>query len=295
MCHGAIVWEAACFGKGKTRPVPVAADTPPVIDSRFVIDGYQDIHANVRHWLGRLWCAVRELRDATTVYDIGANDGALSLPLIAGRARVIAFEPGRAAAARLRDRCARFAYAVESVHPERPSDVARSDARVHVAEFALSDERSRGELHVFDDDTFSSLHDRPAAERERYRLGRGRTETVELTRLDALVADGLPEADLVKIDVEGGELGVLRGARSYLSRRMPAILMEYSCINTRNAGYERRELLALLGQIGYAAVYGLYRNQDLTLHRDIDACTIWNVIAVDAALDRSIVRQATIR
>ena len=295
MCHSAIVWEAACFGKGKRRLVPIAADAPPLIHSYFVIDGYQDIHANVRHWLGHLWCAVRELRGATTVYDIGANDGALSLPLIAERARVIAFEPGRAAAARLRDRCAQLGHTVESVRMERPSDVAHSGARVHLAEFALSDARSRGELHVFDDDTFSSLHDRPAAERERYRLGRGRTETVELTCLDALVADGLPEADLVKIDVEGGELGVLRGARSYLSRHKPAILMEYSCINTRNAGYERRELSELLGRIGYATVYGLYRNQDLTLHRTIDACTIWNIIAIDAALDRSIVRQATIR
>lgn len=253
-----------------------------------MIDGYQDIHINVRHWLAQLWHAVRRQRGATILYDIGANDGELSLPLVAHGARVIAFEPGAAAAARLRDRAAQLGCSIDAISLEHPEDAARGDTDVYLAGVALSDRRARGELHVFEDDTFSSLHDRPPAERERYQLGDGQTETIELARLDELVEAGLPEADLVKIDVEGGELSVLRGAQAYLTRRTPAILMEYSCPNTQNAGYARSELLDALRAVGYVSVYGLYRNQDLTLHRDLGECTIWNIIAVDAELNESI-------
>ncbi|MCG8478328.1 MAG: hypothetical protein MI724_04465, partial [Spirochaetales bacterium] len=55
------------------------------------IDGYDDIHDNLRYWMGALARAAggREL----VVYDIGANDGELSLPL---------FEAGGVSGARSR-------------------------------------------------------------------------------------------------------------------------------------------------------------------------------------------------
>lgn len=55
------------------------------------------------------------------------------------------------------------------------------------------------------------------------------------TTLDALVAAGaLPEPGLLKVDVEGGEVQVLRGARELLARRRPHVILE-----THGAGLER--------------------------------------------------------
>ncbi|KRB85622.1 hypothetical protein ASE00_02195 [Sphingomonas sp. Root710] len=56
--------------------------------------------------------------------------------------------------------------------------------------------------------------------------GEGRVREIEVPvrTLDALIGDG--RADIVKIDVEGGELGVLRGAEAVLATRRPVILFE---------------------------------------------------------------------
>ncbi|WP_205696021.1 FkbM family methyltransferase [Conexibacter sp. SYSU D00693] len=55
------------------------------------------------------------------------------------------------------------------------------------------------------------------------------------TTLDGLVARGaLPEPGLLKVDVEGAEVAVLRGARELLARRRPHVLLE-----THSAGLEQ--------------------------------------------------------
>jgi hypothetical protein len=52
---------------------------------------------------------------------------------------------------------------------------------------------------------------------------------VETRTLDDLVRDtGLEVVDLVKIDVEGHELEVLKGAKNAIERFLPTIFIEYS-------------------------------------------------------------------
>ncbi len=56
----------------------------------------------------------------------------------------------------------------------------------------------------------------------------GRVFTVPCDSLDSLVAGaGLARIDLIKIDVEGSEIRVLRGARKTLSRFKPPIVLEF--------------------------------------------------------------------
>lgn len=257
------------------------------------IDGYADIHDNVRYWLALLL----EGRDGA-LYDIGANDGILSVPFAAVGRPVVAFEPGGAARRRLGQRAREAGVSVSDASGEAasgdddasgseaaPIGVPQPAAGVTIVPVALADRSGTAELTVYSDDTFASLHTRSEAERERYHLAHAATESVALEPLDDLAPRvHLPDPVVCKVDVEGGELAVFRGARRLLSRLLPPLLFEYSCINTANAGYERAELLTELRSIGYRYLWGLYRNEDRRLYGGaaLDDCRIWNVIALAA-------------
>jgi FkbM family methyltransferase len=78
-------------------------------------------------------------------------------------------------------------------------------------------------IHVLDRPGWSGLKARPTPEGDA-----PRTETIEVTveRLDDALPDGYAPA-LVKIDVEGAELGVLHGARATLAAHHPLLVFEH--------------------------------------------------------------------
>jgi FkbM family methyltransferase len=62
---------------------------------------------------------------------------------------------------------------------------------------------------------------------------------------------GLERLDVMKIDVEGAELPVLRGACGTLKRYRPTILMEVSKVTYEAAGYTTRDVVDFLGRLDY--------------------------------------------
>lgn len=74
--------------------------------------------------------------------------------------------------------------------------------------------------------------------------------TVRVSRLDELVSDG---AAFVKVDTEGAELPVLRGAEGLIARYSPTLLLEVSPSTFARQGIERSDLAALLDAWGYTA------------------------------------------
>lgn len=75
---------------------------------------------------------------------------------------------------------------------------------------------------------------------------------VDITTLDELAQRiGLSRLDLLKIDIEGGELPCLRGGIETLRRFSPVIVVEVQERPSLAAGYHSREILELLEPLGY--------------------------------------------
>jgi FkbM family methyltransferase len=142
---------------------------------------------------------VEHVRPGDVVYDVGANAGYFTLlasHLVGPTGRVVAFEPFPAALRYLRRH-----IELNGVENATVIDSAVSDAR-------------------------GTAHFRAHAEITMGRLADGGELSVDVVRLDDVYANGhAPLPDLIKIDVEGEELKVLRGATAILHHRRPTILL----------------------------------------------------------------------
>lgn len=148
----------------------------------------------------------RCLMGGEVVLDIGANRGwftLLSAALTGARGRVLAFEPD--------DRPRRQMERSLAANPELVD-------RVTIRPVALAEAPGEAEFQVEPQSALSHLAPPGAAAGGR---------TVVVSTVDAEVAGaGVDRVDLVKVDVEGGEVRVLRGARSTLLRHRPVLLVE---------------------------------------------------------------------
>jgi FkbM family methyltransferase len=79
---------------------------------------------------------------------------------------------------------------------------------------------------------------------------------VPVVTLDAVYGNGsMVVPSLIKIDVEGAELCVLRGAKSLLALpapRAPILIFEYAAENTANFGYSPDEITQFLRELRYS-------------------------------------------
>lgn len=161
------------------------------------------------------------LRPGDTAIDVGANIGALSLPMLKAvgpTGRVICFEPQPPLAKLLR-----ATLALNAANP----------ASYHVYNCALGAEP--GELTVPPVDYNAEANNFGCVSL----AADGKGARVPVETLDAVMA-GMEPVRLIKIDVEGMETEVIAGARALLSRDRPILLVE----NDRGAKY-----LALIEQI----------------------------------------------
>jgi len=158
------------------------------------------------------------------MYDIGANIGLYTLMFAANRNRKVhSFEPGTAALSFLRRNVARNALSNVRIHPLVLTDHAGT------CRFVL-DHATTATSHV-------ACADEAGAD-------------VACTDLDSYLREhSLPEPDLVKIDVEGHDMAVLRGMRGLLMRRRPLVWLEGGSRGEDG----RSDSLALLGGLGYVA------------------------------------------
>jgi FkbM family methyltransferase len=176
----------------------------------------------------------RLARNSKIIIDVGANIGwyAIQLSRIAGEAtRVFCFEPVPSTRARL----------------ARNVELNGLEQRIRIFDFGLGDKAGTVEffLPAISGSVAASarnLH----PEEQTVRL------SVRLEPLDDVAArEQIERVDLIKCDVEGAELQVLRGARRIIERDNPVIFLEMLRKWSRHFDYHPNDIIQLLRQSGY--------------------------------------------
>ena len=176
----------------------------------------------------------RYLKQGMFALDIGAHHGLYTLlasKLVGPSGKVFAFEPSPRERKQL----------VRNVRINLCSNV-------HIEPYALGKESAHDNLYLVEggEDGCNSLRP-PAVQSET------RTVPVEVVTLDAIAAKlGLTKVDFMKLDVEGAELDVLKGALGLLQNvPRPVLLVEVYDIRTKPWGYQAREIVQFLERLHY--------------------------------------------
>jgi FkbM family methyltransferase len=181
----------------------------------------------------------RLLKPGDTVLDIGANIGAHTLHLarcVSPAGRVIAFEPTAYAYNKLRQNISLNPSLANLIQAEQIMLVSSDNAQVKPQLY------SSWQIH----DTAVSTHPKHG----------GRlmdTTGAHNEALDSYIAGHkIGAVSLIKMDVDGHECQVLRGAHELLRRDKPILLMEIMPYGLDEAGASLDELLGILRVHGYS-------------------------------------------
>ena len=204
--------------------------------------------------------------DRPVVLDVGAHVGQSNrfFRRLFPTAEVWSFEPDPDSFARL----------VAEVDPALPGGCAA---------IAFSDRDGRASLHRNPISHTNSLHRRNAASRDSIDLERARREgrsaevvsetvDVEVRRLDAFCRDeGIGHVDVLKIDVQGAEVEVLRGAEGLLDD-VDTVVVEVSFFDLYERSSSFLEVESLLAPHGFR-LYALVEVSDNPMNGRTDWVT----------------------
>jgi FkbM family methyltransferase len=177
----------------------------------------------------------RFLKSGMTVFDIGANQGLctiLAAARVGSEGKVIAFEPAPTECRKLR----------ANLRLNRCQNVI-------VEPMALGSREGVTDFHLCLDHqgSFSSIR-RQAPDVT------ARTELIKvpITTLDCYIQRApTPSLHLMKIDAEGAELDILKGAAWTLANLRPVMINELAEVRTRQWGYPASEIYSWLAARGY--------------------------------------------
>ena len=192
--------------------------------------------------------------------DVGANAGAIALSMahLAPRGQVVAFEAAPQNADRLE------------------ANVARAGMRnVRVERVALYDRPGELSLSYMDEHSGgASVADRAVATAVR----------IPATTLDDWArANAVSRVDVVKIDVEGSEVRVLRGARDTLERFRPTLIVECNPVTlSRQDRATTGDLLDAFDDLGYRLGWIVGRGAVIPLR---DRATLVRILGATGIVD----------
>lgn len=169
-----------------------------------------------------------------TFWDVGANIGGVCLPVLKDNidVKAILFEPSAEVAGRLIRNIMRNPDLLE---------------RITLMNVALSD--CNGLVNFYaSNETFNSGTAGLGLSCNRFTF----PVVVQAFKGDDLIDSGkCPAPDLIKIDVEGFEINVLKGLRGTLERDHPTIIFEHSLSRLKEVDRPANEVVVFLNSIGY--------------------------------------------
>ena len=208
------------------------------------------------NWDKRIYLSF--VRKGDVVLDIGANVGAHSVflsHLVGERGQVLAFEP-----------------LAPNIDAFRETIRRRSRiANITIVEAAVGnpqgEERVASMRSPVNDLTQASLQIQHAGSWEAHT--RVVNFEVPFVSLDAHPSvRSLSRIDFIKIDVEGGELGVLMGARDVLRRHRPLVYCELYEQWARSFGYGPDDVVREMAELGYAEARAISKGRVVPLQLD---------------------------
>lgn len=209
------------------------------------------------------------VKNGTVVYDIGANIGLHSLYLstVIGDSGVCyAFEP------------------VKSTYDSLNENVLLNGFKNIVSyNVALSDKEETLEMYKSKNgyDAWNSLGGFQKIGNNQYEL-----EKVVCIPLDSFLEKNpdVKKPDFLKIDTEGWEMNVLKGAHNFLKDNSPVLMMEYAQRNLNLTNTRQSDLHDYLTSLGYNLYQYDYKNDRfLPVNRD-DIYDYINIIATKSKL-----------
>jgi FkbM family methyltransferase len=234
------IWRVA-RSRGYDGPVTTRWYRGMRFNHYFSADMSQCTYVDGRYEPNEMHAIAGILRDGMTFVDVGANQGVFTLlgaRLVGPAGSVHAFEPSARDRGRLEANVALNGLRNVKVHPQALGAAAGKA----VLEVATAERPGHNTIGGF---AYSDTA--PAYELD-----------VDVTTLDAAMEEApVSRLDLLKIDVEGSETSVLRGARKSLARFRPVILAEAQDASLRAQGSSADELVEVLRASGYdVSVFG---------------------------------------
>lgn len=180
------------------------------------------------HERAELDAVIDALHPGGTYIDVGAHVGGFAIPVARAHPDVAihAFEP------------------VPTTRAWLEANLARNGVtdRVRIWSNAVGAESGHGRMTGVDG---ASNH-----LAESHQAG-PRAVDVTIETLDSLLIDHVGRVDVIKCDIEGGELPAMRGAEKILQRDHPALMLEIDRRFTPRFGYDPTELFDYLSGLGY--------------------------------------------
>jgi FkbM family methyltransferase len=208
-------------GLGRCSVAPVGAHSVVRADAR-VYHSARAMYGNPLDW-NEMSAWRRALGKGSLFVDVGANVGLYTIWALDAGAEVLAIEPDRLSRRRLDENLRLNGYRAQVV----PVAVGEADATLRVT----TQLDNQNHLVLSDDAVEPS-------------------EPVAVRRLDDLVGDRV--VDGLKIDVEGAELLVLKGARRLLeTQRVRLIQLEWNHKSMELLGEDRASTADFLAMFGY--------------------------------------------
>ena len=187
-----------------------------------------------RHNWGFAKC-IESCKGESVFLDVGAHVGLYSLPAsraLAAGGRVFAFEPSRGS----------YKSLIKNV-------AYNGFTNINAYNFVVGDLEATGVPfyeRIDPDAATSGLHMRTKDAEERYML----TQVPQVS-LDTFCDDNNVLPGVIKIDTEGSELSVLKGARGVLAKNRPLLFLSIHPSHLRSLGQSTEEVVDLLVDLGY--------------------------------------------